>query len=715
MRRQSDESPSACRTGAATSARAGVAALVCLLGFLLPAWALDSDAVGPPALETALPAPWAVSPLSGDLLLRDIPAGLGVEAIGPLPAPRRSEQDASLYRVSYQGRSVQLRGNVLDVGSRFTAGEEGPSGRGLEEAELLKQALGQRGLNLSADWKLTRALALSSAHDLRRRDGPLDEKRGLTSSDTSHSLLLSVGKSSSIKAGLAQHRESWDRWLGRPEEQRRERRVEFQTGFGREGASGLRLALASVDLMKGRETAQERTSEAHLDLAPSTRLRLHADYLCRKAGETPAVPGRTQTTQTVGAAFQLAPETQFSAGLKTGGSGDGNATQESSLAFAARVGGQASGGKLALEQKLTRTSQGQPAAYRKYGFAGGLGAGSGCTNLQLDLQETRGRGPEAQLARNSFVHLERAFGPRVRLALDRRETVKGTNAFPEAMLQTRLGVSAGLGPRTRVTAGLMTGERGASAALGQRLLALSQEWRSLRLRLEQSAAEDGGEQTSCLGYFIEAPTGDLPDWAKTISTAHQFADADQYLLRREPAGAPRPDMPFPGYRLWAGHRAGGKYAGNSYGLAHRRIIAGRWQLQLVYEERPLATDGAEKGLPMPLRRQLIEIGRPLPGGLNARCSFGAKTGLAACDQVQGAALGLWGKLGPNEQVEGEVSRDSGRWENADINRTSVSLLYSRRVNEEHHVEAKLGYAWGDNVADDRDRDLRLTLSYGKPI
>jgi len=303
----------------------------------------------------------------------------------------------------------------------------------------------------------------------------------------------------------------------------------------------------------------------------------------------------------------------------------------------------------------------------------------------------------------------------VRLALDRRETVKGTNAFPEAMLQTRLGVSAGLGPRTRVTAGLMTGERGASAALGQRLLALSQEWRSLRLRLEQSAAEDGGEQTSCLGYFIEAPTGDLPDWAKTISTAHQFADADQYLLRREPAGAPRPDMPFPGYRLWAGHRAGGKYAGNSYGLAHRRIIAGRWQLQLVYEERPLATDGAEKGLPMPLRRQLIEIGRPLPGGLNARCSYGAKTGLAACDQVQGAALGLWGKLGPNEQVEGEVSRDSGRWENADINRTSVSLLYSRRANEEHHVEAKLGYAWGDNVADDRDRDLRLTLSYGKPI
>jgi hypothetical protein len=78
-------------------------------------------------------------------------------------------------------------------------------------------------------------------------------------------------------------------------------------------------------------------------------------------------------------------------------------------------------------------------------------------------------------------------------------------------------------------------------------------------------------------------------------------------------------------------------------------------------------------------------------------------------------LAVWGVLADDEEVVGAVSHESGRWEGEGRSRTHVSLLYSHRVDEEHRVEVKLGYAWGEGAESGPDRHCRLTLGYEKPL
>lgn len=711
MRRELEEFAPTLKTRALLIARSAVVAFCFLQAFITSAWALSSGTeesatqIGLASLETT-----QANDL--EMLFLGRPIELETEVFRPfLTSPHHSENQGSLYRISYEGRSVKVKGNVLEVGSRFTAGQEAMGERSSEENELLKQALGAKGLDLKADWRLARGLMFSSGHELRRYDNPLDEKKGLTSSDTSHSLAMGLGGNSSIKASLVQHRESWDRWSGRPEEERRERKLEFQLGAGGENASGLRLALTSVDVTKGGEVGHEQTSEAHFNYAPGARWRLYADYVSKEADAASALPGRRETTQNIGASLQLAPETQLAAGLKTFSDAEGKTVQESSLGLTAKVGGETSGGKLALEQKLRADGS---TAFHRYNFAGGIGRDRNRTNLQWNWQETSGEATDAPLAHASSFHLDRAFGERVKLAIDRRETVTGTMAAPQMLLQSSLELTAGLGPDTDFTTELMAGEGVEGAALGHRRFAFTQEWRKFRVGLEHNTLVEGTEETRFVGGMIESPTGELPDWAKTITTTHEFEDMEQYLLHKDLIG-PWPNLGFTGYRFWAGECNRVAQNGKAFGLTHRRIFPGRWQLQFAFEQRPLSKEGATEGLPIPLQRQMIELGRPLLRGLNVRGRYGSKAGLESGDRVQSSMLGLWGKLGSNEQMEGEISHDRGRWEGARVNRTSVSLFYSHRVNEEHHVEIKLGYAWGENIAEGRDRDWRMTLSYGKSI
>jgi hypothetical protein len=78
-------------------------------------------------------------------------------------------------------------------------------------------------------------------------------------------------------------------------------------------------------------------------------------------------------------------------------------------------------------------------------------------------------------------------------------------------------------------------------------------------------------------------------------------------------------------------------------------------------------------------------------------------------------LGLWGKLREGQQLEGEVWRETGRWDGAAVERTSVTMIYAHRVSDENRVELKLGYTWGDEVIGDRSRDCRFALAYDRPI
>jgi hypothetical protein len=261
---------------------------------------------------------------------------------------------------------------------------------------------------------------------------------------------------------------------------------------------------------------------------------------------------------------------------------------------------------------------------------------------------------------------------------------------------------------------MVEGEKSAGVHVSQHCLAISHEWHRLRVRLEQSASDSAEAAAAHLLWSVEAPTGELPEWAKTIATAHEFADASKYLFRKDLVGA-KVDMPFAGYRVWAAQGSGAG-AGQSLGFAHRRVVAGRWQVTLSYEQRPFAEEGEELGAALPLTCQSLELGTPVWRGLSVRGGYTAKKGLeSSADQVQGVVVGLWGKLGSGAQLESQLSHDGGRWQGAEVSRSTVSILYSRRVSEEDVVEVKLGYAWGEGEGDAGARDGRLALSYAKPL
>ncbi|MFB3882165.1 MAG: hypothetical protein ACE149_12935 [Armatimonadota bacterium] len=627
-------------------------------------------------------------------------------AAGLLSSVRADPLHATLYRIDYAGGPFELKGHVADVGSRFSLSPGTAGQPSAEEAELIRQVTGGRGLNLSGSWKLTPGLSLTSSRGSLRRDDPLSEQRGLTSEDTSHSLALKLGSSTNLSASLKQHSEKWDRWLGRTDRRQDEQRVELASGFGSGGSGALRLAMTSVRSEEGQSRSQESTREAHLSFSPASRLRLTADHVAKQSGD-----GNTQTNQSVSAALKLAPEAELTAGMKAFTSSAGEEKRELALSLAAKV----LGGQLAAGQRTARTGTGLQTS-RNYSFAGQLGGRALATNAKLDFKEDRGDQPDSQLVRNSFLHLDRQLLPWLALTAERREAITGTLGAPTANTETRYLAVARFGGKTELQAGLVTGSQG-EAGRSERRLAFSREWKRLRLRAESGSWDDTAGRRSVFRYSLEVPTGDLPDWAKGVSSAHQFEDAQQYYLRRKPEWLGR-EMLFTGYRLQVMQRSGGDDGVDTLTFAHRRLVAGRYHLQFSFEQRPEGTeaDGDMNGRPLPLRREAVEIGGRAFAGLNLRLGLGRQTGVAADgNQLGRLKLGLWGKLRQDEQVEGEVWRETGQWDGVAVERTSVAMLYSRRVSDENRVEFKLGYTWCDEASGDRSRDCRFSMAYQKPV
>jgi len=568
-----------------------------------------------------------------------------------------------------------------------------------------QQVPGSREGGLAATLRIAPRISLTSSHTTGRTADPSNESYGLTATRTAHALLLNLGSRATLKAGLNQQREEWDRRLGKPSGRTEERALEFTTAFGSEGSSSLRLAMTAMELAKERERKETRAAEAHLNLVPAARFNISADYVTKDSGSGEAV-----TTESLRTAFRLAPEAELSASVKTSGAGEGRAA-ESGLALSAKLGC----GKLRGKETWASTSEGRIAS-RKWAFAGGFGRGPARTNIALDLQESRGERPEDQLARKTFVHVDRALGRHLKLTAESREDITGRNASPEGQLETECGLEAAVAPGTSLAAALVAGRDATGASLNRRRLRVRQQWKAVRLELEQRLWQEGAGERPLLRWSLDAPTGELPKWAQTISAAHQFADAKEYLMGEEPARA-RVGMPFVGYRLWAARREGGDDDGSySLGFAHRRVIAGRLHLQLAAEERPEADDGPMKGRPLEVRRRLVEIGGRLFRSLNARCSYALESGLDSPGEgLKRAGFGIWGRLADGEEVEGGVWHESGRWEGERRSRTSLTLLYSHRVDEEHRLLVKMGYAWGEEAESERDRDCRLTLGYEKPL
>lgn len=618
---------------------------------------------------------------------------------------------ATLYRLDYGAGPFELKGHVADVGARFSlspgAGEQ-PSA---EDAELIRQVAGGRGLNLSGSWKLAPGLSLTSSRGSLRRDDLLSEQNGITTEDTSHLLALQLGASTSIKASLVQHNEKWDRWLGRAGKQRDEQKVELTSAFGSKGAGAVRLAMASVRSAEGQNRNQENTREAHLSFAPAARLRLSADYVAKESGEESG-----QTNQTVTAALKLAPDAELAAAMNAFSSSGGEQKRELALSLSAKL----LGGQLAAAHKAARGGTGLLTS-RSFAFAGQVGGSPRPTNIKLDFQEARGDQPDSPLTRNAFLHLDRQLLPWLTLTAERREAITGTVGGPAVSSEMRYWAAARLGGKTELQAGFVTGAQ-SGLGRGERRLALSREWSRFRLRAESGSWDDAAGRRSALRYSLEVPTGTLPDWAKTISSIHQFEDAQQYYLKRKPEWLGG-EMPFAGYRVQLVQRTGGADGVPTVAFTHRRVLAGRYHLQFNLEQRPEGTDndGDYKGRPLPLRREAVELGGPVFAGLNLRCGLGLQTRLPAGgeassdDRLGRVKLGLWGKLHGGQQLEGEVWRETGRWDGAAVERTSVTMIYAHRLSDENRVEFKLGYTWGDEVSGDRSRDCRFALAYDRPI
>jgi len=586
----------------------------------------------------------AVRPVPGISGLTAANTPEATDALSALLGPRSGRvRQASVYRLSYTGGPVEFSGRIIDVGSRFSLVPSEGNRPSAEDADAIKQAIGGRGMSLSGAWRLAPGLSLTSSHDTLRHDDIMSAENGLTASNASHALALNLGQSTSVKASLTQHQEEWDRWLGRPSKESREERLEMNTKFGANGVSGLRLAMATVRAAESTTASQTSTREAHLNLVPTGRLRLNADYVTQGQGG-----GTAQTTQTVGAALKLA------------------------------------GGQLGVEQKTTRGQDGLLSS-RKLAFAGAIGRGPAPTNVKVDVHESRGERPDAPLDRNRLIHVDRRVAPWLTLAAERGQAATGTVAAPQVSARTKYEAAAHLSAKTDVKAGLVT-----------------------------ATCPDGTDRRSRLSYAIELPTGSLPEWAKAISS-HQFADAQQYALGRSAEWA-LGEMPFAGYRIWAARRAGGPDRTNSVGFAHRRIVAGRYHVQVSFEDRPEGTPGEDIGRPLPLRRHTVEIVGRVIAGLSLRCGLGLQNGLNSPeDRLGRLKFGLWGRLPQGDQIEGELWRESGQWDQAAVERTSLMMLYSRRVSDEDRVELKVGYTWGAGTAGDRDRDCRLAFALERPI
>ena len=633
----------------------------------------------------------------------------GNALFGGRPRSRALDDGASSYQLGFTTPSFQLTSSFRDVGARFSPSESAGDGTSSDEMEALRGAFGTRTMNLNAALNLAPGIDLTSTHNSVRNDRPEDEHRGLTTTDTVHSLAFNLGVGGRLTTSLNEHREEWDRTRGLADRQRRTNAIEYTSQFGGGGRHGLRFAMTTVEKSVGEQEESERTREAHLNLAPTGRLQLTADYVANTSDS-----GQDKKTRTVGAVMQLAPNTELAASCNTEVSESSGRSRGTTMRLTTNWGGGSSAGRLTAEENAVDAEESGADRNRNWSLTAGLGEGTGRTNLRATLREKRGEGPTGRLQRAAALHLDRSFGPRLQLTVDRAQTVRGTNEEFDLTMLSTCALAADLGGQTSLTAELRSEQDNEGGSECMRDVSLRREVGRLALAVSHRAWSEGPHPGSGLRYAIDYSTGEVPEWANEMSQGHVFEEAEDYLVPEAPDWV---EMDFLGFRFWTDDRRGGPDAGlRTFAFAHRAVVANRYHLQLAYQECPEDSEESRRGRPMELRRQLVELGAPVSRNLRARARYlsDAST-IDPRSHEQTVTLGLLGRLADEESLEASVSCTAGRWDEESRDRASVSLLYSCRLDEERRMSLRMGYSWGEDEPGAQEREGRLDLSYHKPI
>lgn len=634
----------------------------------------------------------------------------GEISLGARERNRGQDDQGSSYQLSYTSGRIRLQGHLMDVGGRFPLSEEALRQGSVEDAKALREAAGTRNVDLTAAWSLSRGASLSSHYSSLRNDKPGDERNGLTTTDTAHTFVLGLGPSSRLQASLSDHAEAWDPSLAKADLRKRTSTLEFSSQFGSGQGNSVRMALTNLRTREGQQEKAEGGREVHLKLAPSPRLALNLDRITKTTDQ-----GSGNTTQTVTAAMQLAPNSQLTAAVKTLSPERGGHTRESRLKLDTALGGGSAAAKLVAERAMVRPADGSAARnLLKWQLTGEVGTGAARTNVAAAMQEERGVGATGKLSRTAAFHLDRALGSRVKLTADREEKATGTNEQSGTRRKSALSVVADLTPAAKLTAKLVSQASSQGDQQSTRDLLFEHQTRAFRVRGQHQSWLEGRSSRSAHSYQVDVPRGELPDWAKNILTAHQFADAKEHLAANPPAWL---EMPFAGFRVWGKTLRGGPDEGmDGKGFAHRRMLGGRYHLLLASEDHPEAQDGDRKGRPLPLRRRMVDVGTPIRKDLVVHSCYSEEAStLGSPTRRHDLSLGLQGRLSDQEQMEASVSRETGTWEDKAKTRTSVSVMYALKVSEEQQVSVKGGYAWSEDDPGERGREYRLSLGYSKPI
>jgi hypothetical protein len=410
------------------------------------------------------------------------------------------------------------------------------------------------------------------------------------------------------------------------------------------------------------------------------------------------------------AIFNLGAQTELSGHLERRTTGSGS-SHEGGISLQAAL----KCGRLTSEHKRTHGSVGAQTSL-KHTFSGGFGDGSARANVKAIVEQTRSEGVDGQRKGLTSLHADRQLAPAVHLSLDWQSKEAGTNAEPthEDMTTCEVQASRFAGGELRAT--LSQGRAADGAPLRRNEFGFSRRWHSVELRLTQSSREDALRDGSATAAHIDVRMGDLPAWVSDVPVTAQVEDADKYLRPMSPAWRIS-DMPFAGYRLWAVRRemAEGDEP-DTVGFAHRRVLADRYYVQAMFERCPAGTYGSERDRPLPLQRSFIEVGVPLSRGVRAHLGYGLQTSLAETrDRLQRAELGLWSIRQSGGAVYVDIAYESGRWEDAEVSRSSIALLYSRHVGDEDQVELKLRHTRGQGVDGAKGEDSRLAFTYKRPI
>jgi len=735
-------------SGRASSVIAIVAAICWLAGQTVGAWAFDTLTRDDGTLALTLNGAVRTAPLddpprsstSGPLRLSfATPQGLKVEAFasagrgsqGLLGGPdafglsgirpswsgaRGSEwlspQDqASFYQAALTTGPVQLQAKLLDVGARFPASAEGLKQIDPGDAKTIQDAAGTRNLDLNAAWKLSPAASFTARYGTLSNDKLGDEKRGLTTHDTSHALALALGSTTSLRASLDEHEETWVPGLGKANLRRRTSALELKTQFASVEGNDLRLALTTNRTKEGQGEKLESVREVHLNLAPTARLKFAADSVAKSTGE-----GRAQTNNSFGTTLQLAADTQVAALVRSFSAENGTRSRETNVKLDTVLGRGAISAKLVAEQKTTRSSdQSQSKEVTKVDLTGGVGSGDGRTNIRAALLQERAFGLSPRTNRTAALHVDRSIGKRLKLTADREaRMIERDQQAATARVKSAYQAEAALSPRSKLTTQLNTERGGDEPDRISRNLVFEHEARAYRLRAAQQTWRDGAVERSVTSGAIDLPRGSIPDWAKDITHGHQFADARDYMMPKEPSWL---DMPFSGFRVYSRNFHGGPDDGvRSTGWAHRAMLTERLQVQIACQGRPEGAEGDLKGRPLPVRRKLVEIGTLVGGRLVAQTRY------TDDESVEGSTgsrhdigFGLRGPLSEQEQLEAMVSREVGGGPDRLKERTSVTLMYALKASDDHEVSLKTGCAWATDSAGAQKTEYRWSLGYSKPI